>query len=65
MTVTLIAAIAHGGVIGRDGGVPWHLPADMARFKELTTGHAVVMGRKTWDRSQTASARCRTAATSS
>ena len=49
MTVTLIAAIAHDGVIGRDGGVPWHLPADMARFKELTTGHAVVMGRKTWD----------------
>jgi dihydrofolate reductase len=49
VTVTLIAAIAHDGVIGRDGGVPWHLPADMTRFKELTTGHAVVMGRKTWD----------------
>jgi dihydrofolate reductase len=49
VTVTLIAAVAHEGVIGRDGGIPWHLPADMARFKELTTGHAVVMGRKTWD----------------
>jgi dihydrofolate reductase len=49
VTVTLIAAIAHDGVIGRDGGIPWQLPADTTRFKELTTGHAVVMGRKTWD----------------
>lgn len=44
-----MAAVAHGGVIGRDGGIPWHLPEDMARFRELTTGHAVVMGRRTWD----------------
>ena len=49
MTVALIAAVARGGVIGRDGSVPWRLPEDMARFKELTTGHAVVMGRGTWD----------------
>ena len=36
-------------MIGRDGGIPWHIPEDVARFKELTTGHAVVMGRKTWE----------------
>ena len=49
MTVTLVAAIARGGVIGRDGGIPWHLPEDLAQFKALTTGHSVVMGRRTWD----------------
>ncbi len=49
MIVTLIAAVARDDVIGRDGGIPWHLPEDVARFKERTTGHAVVMGRKTWD----------------
>jgi len=49
VTVALVAAIARGGVIGRDGGVPWHIPEDVARFKALTTGHAVVMGRKTWE----------------
>ena len=49
MTVSLVAAVARGGVIGHDGGIPWRLPEDVAHFKELTTGHAVVMGRKTWD----------------
>jgi dihydrofolate reductase len=49
VTVTLVAAVARNGVIGRDGGVPWHLPEDLAHFKRLTTGHAVVMGRKTWE----------------
>ncbi|HSG13620.1 MAG TPA: dihydrofolate reductase [Gaiellaceae bacterium] len=49
MKVSLLAAVAHGGVIGRDGAVPWHLPEDMARFRELTTGHTVVMGRRTWE----------------
>lgn len=49
MTVALVAAVARGGVIGRDGGIPWRLPEDVASFKELTTGHAVVMGRKTWE----------------
>lgn len=49
MTVALVAAVARGGVIGRDGGIPWRLPEDVAYFKELTTGHAVVMGRKTWE----------------
>jgi len=47
--IALIWAQARGGVIGRDGGMPWELPEDMARFRDLTTGHAVVMGRRTWD----------------
>jgi len=47
--VSLVAAVARGGVIGRDGTIPWRLPEDMKRFRELTTGHAVVMGRRTWD----------------
>ena len=49
MTVALVAAVARGGVIGRDGGIPWRLPEDMARFRELTMGHPVVMGRRTWE----------------
>jgi dihydrofolate reductase len=49
LTVSLVAAVARGGVIGRDGGIPWRLPEDVAHFKSLTTGHAVVMGRRTWD----------------
>jgi dihydrofolate reductase len=49
VTVALVAAIAHNGVIGRDGAIPWRFPDDVAYFKELTTGHAVVMGRRTWD----------------
>ncbi len=49
MRASLVAAVARGGVIGRGGAIPWRLPGDMQRFRELTTGHAVVMGRKTWD----------------
>jgi dihydrofolate reductase len=49
VTIALVAAVARGGVIGRDGGIPWRIPEDVAHFKELTTGHAVVMGRRTWD----------------
>ena len=49
MKVSLLAAVARNGVIGRGGAIPWHLPEDLARFRELTTGYAVVMGRKTWD----------------
>ncbi|MCQ1985593.1 dihydrofolate reductase [Arthrobacter sp. zg-Y844] len=37
------------GVIGRDGGMPWHLPEDMAHFKATTAGHPVIMGRRTWE----------------
>jgi len=44
----IVAADEHGG-IGRDGGLPWHLPEDLKRFKALTMGKPIVMGRKTWD----------------
>ena len=47
--LTLIAAIARNGVIGKGNALPWHLPEDLRRFKALTTGQAVIMGRKTWD----------------
>ncbi|HEX8988285.1 MAG TPA: dihydrofolate reductase [Rhodocyclaceae bacterium] len=47
--LTLIAAVARNGIIGKDNRLPWQLPEDMAHFKALTTGHAVIMGRKTWD----------------
>lgn len=47
--VALIAAVARNGVIGADNRLPWRLPDDMRRFRELTTGHAVIMGRKTWE----------------
>jgi dihydrofolate reductase len=49
MTVGLIWAQSTSGVIGRDGGIPWRLPEDQARFKLLTMGHTVVMGRLTWE----------------
>ena len=45
----LIYARAANGVIGKDGGLPWQLPEDMAHFKRTTSGHPVIMGRKTWD----------------
>lgn len=41
--------MAENGVIGRDGTLPWRLPADLAFFKQLTTGHTIAMGRKTFD----------------
>jgi dihydrofolate reductase len=47
--VTIVAAVARNGVIGVDGGLPWHLPDDLRRFKELTLGHVLVMGRKTYE----------------
>lgn len=47
--VALVVAHSANRVIGRDGGMPWHLPGDLRRFRELTTGHAVVMGRKTYE----------------
>ena len=49
MRVALVAAVARGGVIGRDSGIPWRLPEDMRRFRTLTMGHPVVMGRRTWE----------------
>jgi dihydrofolate reductase len=47
--ISLIAAVAENGVMGADGDLPWRLPDDMKRFVTLTTGHCVVMGRKTFD----------------
>jgi dihydrofolate reductase len=49
VVLTIIAAIARNGAIGKGGQLPWHYPEDLARFKALTMGHAVVMGRKTWE----------------
>ncbi|GAB6897432.1 dihydrofolate reductase [Kineosporia succinea] len=49
MRVRMIWAQARGGVIGRDGDIPWHVPEDQANFRRLTKGSAVVMGRATWD----------------
>lgn len=49
MTITIVAAIAANGVIGREGGLPWRLPADLKHFKRLTLGHVVVMGRRTYE----------------
>ena len=48
MIVTLVVARAANGVIGRDGGLPWHLPADLKHFKALTLGKPVIMGRRTF-----------------
>jgi len=45
----LIAAVANNRIIGKDGQIPWRIPEDMKRFKELTIGHPVIMGRKTYD----------------
>ena len=47
--ITLILARAANGIIGADGKMPWHLPADLRRFKQLTTGRPMIMGRKTFD----------------
>lgn len=47
--VSFLVAMARNGVIGRDNRIPWHLPDDLRRFKELTMGHHIVMGRRTWD----------------
>lgn len=49
MNLSIIVAVAENGVIGREGGLPWHLSSDLRRFKRLTMGHAILMGRKTWE----------------
>ena len=49
MLVSLIVAMSKNRVIGRDNAIPWDIPADMNRFRELTSGHAVIMGRKTFE----------------
>ncbi|HKY92453.1 MAG TPA: dihydrofolate reductase [Nevskiaceae bacterium] len=48
-TISLIAAVDEGGLIGRGGGLPWRLPNDLQHFKELTIRKTILMGRRTWD----------------
>jgi dihydrofolate reductase len=48
-TISLLAAVADNGVIGRAGDLPWHLPADLKHFKRLTTDHTIIMGRRTYE----------------
>jgi dihydrofolate reductase len=47
--ISLVVAVARNGVIGREGGLPWHISSDLKRFKEITMGKPVIMGRKTWE----------------
>jgi dihydrofolate reductase len=49
LTISMVLAMADNGVIGDKGGIPWRIPEDMRRFKALTMGHPIIMGRKTWD----------------
>jgi dihydrofolate reductase len=49
MRISLIVAMGENRVIGSNGNIPWHLPADFKHFKELTMGHPIVMGRKTFE----------------
>lgn len=49
MRITLVAAVSRNGIIGTEGRLPWHLPGDLKRFKALTMGHVLVMGRRTWE----------------
>ena len=48
MAVSLIVAVSSNGVIGRAGGLPWHLPRDLRHFKSTTMGHHLIIGRRTW-----------------
>jgi len=61
MTISLVVAASKNNVIGRDRGLPWHLPDDLRHFKRLTTGKPVIMGRRTFE---SIGRRCRTGATS-
>jgi dihydrofolate reductase len=49
MSVNLIVAMSSNRVIGRNGDLPWHLRGDLRHFKEVTMGHPVIMGRKTYE----------------
>ncbi len=49
MIVSVIVAAAKNKVIGKEGGIPWYLPADLAHFKQTTMGHPMIMGRKTYE----------------
>lgn len=47
--VTIVAAVARNGCIGKDGALPWRIPEDMKRYRAITMGKVIVMGRKTWE----------------
>jgi dihydrofolate reductase len=47
--ISLVVAASRNGVIGRDGGLPWHVPSDLKLFKQLTMSKPIIMGRKTWE----------------
>ena len=47
--LSIIVAMSKNRVIGANGAIPWHLPAELKRFKSLTMGHHIIMGRKTWE----------------
>ncbi len=47
--IALVVAVARNGVIGREGGLPWHISSDLKRFKAITMGKPMIMGRKTWE----------------
>ncbi len=49
MIISMVAAIGENRVIGRDGGLPWHIPGDLKLFKQTTMGKPIIMGRKTWE----------------
>lgn len=49
MKLAIVAAVADNGVIGKNGELPWHIPEDLQRFKKITQGHVVLMGRKTYE----------------
>ncbi len=49
MSASLIVAVAANGAIGREGDLPWRLPADLRHFKRLTMGHHLIIGRRTWE----------------
>ena len=47
--LTIVVAVGPGGVIGRDGDLPWRIREDLRHFKRITMGHTIIMGRRTWD----------------
>lgn len=47
--ISLVVAVSRNGVIGRAGGLPWHISSDLKRFREITMGKPIIMGRKTWE----------------
>jgi dihydrofolate reductase len=49
MKISIIVAVSKNGVIGSEGGLPWHIPEDLKRFKKITQHHPVIMGRKTYE----------------